>query len=362
MPTTTFNIPNTTFVSSAQPDNNLSFYPTMYAGTDPSFQNCISLLQVTLPPLPVTRVDSAMLQFAVIIKSGAAPSLVVVNRVTSPFNTSTVTYNTRPSFNATPSQINITTSDLYTTVQIDVTTLVNEWLAGTFPNEGIALTNSDGTTAVQFATNAIVYEPYFPKLTLTYSSTPADSTAICYSYAQLANIINQLIEMYPTNVMSVFTTGFTASTITGTPYQLYSSPEGTYGGVFVLLDGGQQEAIPLNSIAAIYTGDGTVYNSAIKYLPPQTFTPGCDTNIITAIHDYLPVSTNVQMYMGSIINASGVIYKNEYGVLVLSDGLGNTPVFIPVTHVTAVLPTTAITGEKNDEHPRVAVVNQTALK
>ena len=173
MPTTTLNISSTTFVSSAQPDNNLSFYPTMYVGLDPAFQNCISLLQVTLPPLPVTQVDSAKLQFAVIVKSGAAPSPVVVNRVTAPFNTATVTYNTRPPFTATPSQINVTTADLYTTVQLDVTALVNSWLDGTFTNDGIALTNSDGTTVVQFATNNIGYQPYFPELILTYSSSPA---------------------------------------------------------------------------------------------------------------------------------------------------------------------------------------------
>lgn len=172
MPTTTLNIPNTTFVSSAQPDDNLSFYPTMYAGTDPTFQNCISLLQVTMPPLPVTQVDSAILQFAVIVKSGADPSPVVVNRVTTPFSTSTVTYHTRPTFTATPSQINVTTADLYNTVQLDVTALVNSWLDGTFINNGIALTNSDGTTVVQFATNNIGYQPYFPELVLTYSSSP----------------------------------------------------------------------------------------------------------------------------------------------------------------------------------------------
>lgn len=361
MPTLTLNIPNTTFVSSAQPDNNLSTYPLMYAGTDPSFQYCISLMQIALPSIPVTKVDSALLQLAVIVKSGAAPSPVVVNRVTTPFDKATVTYNTLPQFTATTSQINVTTSDLYTTIQIDVTSLVNEWLAGTFPNEGIALTNIDGTTEVQFATNAIVYEPYFPQLTLTYSSTPADNTAICYSYAQLANIINQLIAMYSTNVITVYTTGLAASTITGTPYQLYSSSEGTYGGIFVLLDAGQQEAIPLNSITAIYTGAGTVYNPEIKYLPPQTFTPGCDTNIITAIHDYLSVSTNVQMYMGSNISASGMIYKNEYGILVLSDELGNTPVFIPVTHITAVLSANAITSEQKGEYPRIAVVSQNQL-
>ena len=85
-----------------------------------------------------------MLQLAVIVKTGAEPSTIVVNRVTSPFDASTVTYNTLPPFVATSSQISIDTSDLYTIVEIDITTLVNQWLSGTVDNNGIALTNLMG--------------------------------------------------------------------------------------------------------------------------------------------------------------------------------------------------------------------------
>lgn len=353
MPAMTLNIPDTTFVSSAQPNNNLSFYPLIYTGTDPSFQNSIGFLQITLPVLPVTKVDSAFLELSVIVKSGATPSPVVVNRVTAPLDTATVTYNTRPAFLATASQIAITPADLYSTVQIDITELMNDWLSGTFPNYGIALTNTDGTTVVEFGTNHIVYEPYFPKLVLNYS---APETALCFSYAQLAHVIEQLILYYPTSVITVFTTSFNAATITGTPHALYSSAEGTYGGLFILLDNAQFEAIPLNAITAIYTGDGTVYNPSITYLTAPKFPAGCDTNVITAIHDYLPVSTEVQMYMGSLVQASGMVYKDEYGLLVLSDADGNTPVFIPVTPITAILPTIQSRGLQKSDLPRVSII------
>lgn len=173
MPTVTVNTTQTTFISSAQPDNNFSFYPLLYVGTDPTFLECISFLKFALPVLPVPAVDSAFLQLSVIVKTGAAPSPIVVNRVTSSLDTSTVTYNTQPTFVPTPSQINVTTADLYTAVQIDVTQLVNEWLNNTFTNDGFALTNSDGMTLVEFATNNIVYEPYFPVLVLNYSIAPA---------------------------------------------------------------------------------------------------------------------------------------------------------------------------------------------
>lgn len=173
MPTETLTTTQTTFISSAQPDNKFSFYPLLYVGSDPSFLSCVSFLKYTLPELPVTAVDSALLQLSVIVKTGATPSPVVVNRVTSPLDTATVTYNTQTAFTATESHISVATSDLYTAVQIDVTDIVNGWLSETFTNNGFALTNDDGTTLVEFATNKIVYEPYFPKLILNYSIAPA---------------------------------------------------------------------------------------------------------------------------------------------------------------------------------------------
>ncbi len=339
MATITVGIPETTFVSSAQPDNNFSAYPLLFTGTDTAFQNCISLLKISLPSLPVNHVDSAMLQLSVIVKSGSEPSPVLVNEVTEDYNTSDVTYTALPAFTATAAQVNITTLDIYTAINLDITSLVNQWLSGAVPNNGIALINSDGTTIVQFATNNIVYEPYFPKLTITYSESPVINSALNFSYAQLANLISQLITFYPSNIITVFTRGLVASSVTGTPYQLYISSQGTFGAIFILMDNGQQEAIPLTAITAIYTGEGSVYNLGITYLEPTEFEPGYDTDLITAYYEYLPVlTTGVTIYLGSNITASGDIYKNEYGILVLSDADGNTPIFVPVNNINVILP------------------------
>jgi len=191
MPTVSVGIPDTTFVSSSQPTQNFSFYPLMYVGNDPGFMDCIGLMEIDLPPLPVTSVDSAVLQLSVIVKTGTDPSPVVVNRVTSFFDASTVTYNSVPDFAATSSQIDVNTSDLYSSVEIDITELVNQWLSGTYANYGIALTNPDGVTLVQFGTNNIVYEPYFPKLMITYSETPPPTDDNPYAY--IYNTDNQSV-------------------------------------------------------------------------------------------------------------------------------------------------------------------------
>ncbi len=357
MPTVTVNIPQTTFVASGDPNENFAAFPLMFVGTAPTYLDCTGLLKITLPQLHILSLDSAFLSLAVIVKNGAAPSTVIVNRITEDFDIAAVTYTTKPDYVATQSQYNVTSEDLYTSIEIDVTGLVSDWINGAEENFGIALTISDQLSEVQFATNNIVYEPYFPTLTLTYTESPILASATNFGYAQLANIIQQLIIFYPENVITVFTRGLAASSITGTPYELYKSSAGTLGAIFILMDSGQQEPIPLSAIAAIYTGAGSVYNPSITYLPPpQQFNPGFDADLITAYYEYLPLETEVTIYAGSNITASGAIYKNEYGMLVLSDPEGNTPIFMPVNNINLMLPTFPAAPAARDKKLEIKVL------
>jgi len=167
-----------------------------------------------------------------------------------------------------------------------------------------------------------------------------NNTAASFTYAQLAHVITQIIQYYPTTVLRSYGTGFTFAGLEGTPVELYSSPDGTYGGLFVISESGDIGAMPLQSIACITLGAGVPYNPAITYIPKPVFPAGFDTNIVTAIHDYLPVSTPVTVYMGTVIDVTGIVYKNVYGMLVVTDDvLGNNPSFIPVTNITGIIPT-----------------------
>lgn len=263
MPTITVNLPDTTFVSSAQPDTNLSYYPLLYTGTDPSFETCIGLIQISLPSLPVPNVVSAMLQLAVVVKSGANPSPIVVNRVSDSYDIKAVTYHSRPAFMATASQYDIQTSDLYTSIQIDITELVNGWLDGTYDNNGLALTNSDGVSIVQFGTDKIVYEPYFPKLILTYSSTPVPTAS---PYGMIYNTGNQTIAatnsvpLDHNGPMNEITHQIGSGQVTITKEGLYSvwfSVFGQTANQFVLY---QNEAVLLSSLYG--TASGANYGTA----------------------------------------------------------------------------------------------------
>ncbi|MGB8451408.1 MAG: DNRLRE domain-containing protein [Anaerocolumna sp.] len=167
MATQTLLTTGTTFVSSLLASYNLSTSAVIVAGTHPVYLDSISFLKFDLSSLPAASVSSAILRLYVFSKSGVAPSPIAVNRVTSAFDINTVTYNTMPTYVPTGITTNITTGDVLTYVEIDVTTLINQWLNGTFPNNGIALTNSDGITDVLFGGKP-VGAAFEPQLVVTF--------------------------------------------------------------------------------------------------------------------------------------------------------------------------------------------------
>ena len=190
MPPVVLTVSQNTFVSSAQPNDNFSYHPLLYAGTDEIFENCISLLKFDFTTIATNSVDSAFLELAVISKPVPDAGTIIVNRITESFDASYVTYNTIPTIEATPSQVEITSEDLYKSIHIDVTQLVNDWLGGVYVNNGLALTYSDGFTPIQLGSDKIVWEPYFPKLILNYSVI---TTEVSKAYGYVYNTANQTI-------------------------------------------------------------------------------------------------------------------------------------------------------------------------
>ena len=165
-----------------------------------------------------------------------------------------------------------------------------------------------------------------------------DNTEISVAYAQLAHLLEQLISYYPTSTLYVFLKGLSPWWISGIPYQLFVSDEGTFGGLFILNSSGYV-AIPLSAITALQFDDGAVYNPAITYLSKPDFPPGYDTNIITAVYDYIStLSGDVLIDTGSNVYSMGPVYLNKYGIIVQADQFGNDPAWIPVLPITAIAP------------------------
>ncbi len=211
------------------------------------------------------------------------------------------------------------------------------------------------------STGTFFYSAQVPlKATLVvFKDSMMTDTMGCFAVAQLTNILSQMIAAYPLTTWSVFSSSL--ASYSGVPLDLYMSPNATGSGLLRLTDEtGGYEALPIANITAIYPGAGTIYDLSFSYLlPPDPLPPGCDTDMIAAGQSYLPLGTNVKIRMGPSVSASGDVYRNEYGVLVLSDTDGNTPVFVATPHVLRIFttdnPTLSLTPRRSSIKPSIII-------
>lgn len=171
--------------------------------------------------------------------------------------------------------------------------------------------------------------PITASLTVTQDDPGAETDMQCFAVLQFANIVQQMVTAYSSTVWNVFSESL--ASYSGTPVDVYTSPLASGPGLLRLRDTNSQYlALPIQNITAIYPGDGTIYNPDFQYLPlPDPLPQSCSTNVLAAILTYLPAGTlDVGFRLGPTVLASGSIYRNEYGVVVLSDDEGNMPVFL----------------------------------
>lgn len=168
----TINLPST-FIASGAPSSNFSAVQYIYVGTVTELGNCIGLLQTANLPTGSPWV-SAILQLTVFTKSGSSPSTVNVQKVTSPspLDVTTVTYSTPVTIDAAiEASHSVAASDIGTTIQIDITSLINSWY--TTPFSGLALTCTDGSF-ILFDSAAATDPATRPQLILTGTTPPVD--------------------------------------------------------------------------------------------------------------------------------------------------------------------------------------------
>ncbi|HWS41568.1 MAG TPA: hypothetical protein VN421_00625 [Pseudoflavonifractor sp.] len=156
--------------------------------------------------------------------------------------------------------------------------------------------------------------------------TMADSTQ-CFAIRQLANLLEQITVLYPATTMTLFVDQL--ATLSGVAVEVYTAPGADGPGLLIIQSGSDYGYVSLSRIAAIYLGAGSVYDPSITYLPPpDPYAPGCDTDYILAVQSSMSVGDQISFGAATNTTGSGGVYINEPGILVLSDGAGNTPVFL----------------------------------
>lgn len=165
-------------------------------------------------------------------------------------------------------------------------------------------------------------------LTGATGPTGSQGEMINFCYEQLIHVLSQIITLYPTDAITVYSMILGGGS-PGFSEQLYGSPQGTNAGLLVMnLGGGYVGNLPLQTIAGFAFPNSVVYNPSITYLTPSALPPGWNTNILLAIHDTLSIGQHVEVRFGNRI-VQGTILKNEYGMIVVNEPTAdNSPVFI----------------------------------
>ncbi|GEM_PF-507332 len=158
------------------------------------------------------------------------------------------------------------------------------------------------------------------------AGTMADSTG-CFATRQLANLLAQIAVLYPSTTMTLFVDQL--ATLSGVAIGVYTAPSAGEPALLIIQSGSDYGYVSLSRIAAIYLGAGSVYDPSITYLtPPSPYSPGCDTDYILAVQSSMSVGDQISFGAATNTTGSGEVYINEPGIMVLSDGLGNTPIFL----------------------------------
>ena len=160
-------------------------------------------------------------------------------------------------------------------------------------------------------------------------ATGASGNSIqCTCVQQMRNLLNQIIQLYPTNTVIVYMESDDNSN--GRPGSLIPTSV-NMAGLFQLTDnqGVPQEAVSICRIVAV-TVTNAVYNPAITYLPaPILPAEECSADCQAAIRTYMPVgTTGVNIRTGGQAVAQGTIIRNEYGVLVVVGPNNSDPTFV----------------------------------
>jgi hypothetical protein len=145
----------------------------------------LGLLQFDLASIPTTEmiVSAELVLFQELNEEVPDGDLYEIYRITSDWNESTVTWNTRPSLAATPSaslRIEDTLRSVYRSW--DVTGLVQAWHTGAFANYGLALDDGSrglgDTSPLFFSSGDSPVTAYRPELRITTASAVPEPSSI----------------------------------------------------------------------------------------------------------------------------------------------------------------------------------------
>lgn len=163
-------ITSDTFVSSSAPNQNFSEEDYLFEGfetwSNSKFTNCVIFDISNIPSKSL--IDSAMLKVYVTRKDSMMDSTITVNRILSSFDASKVTYNTMPAIKPTGEFYNITSSEVGSFINIDITNTIQKFVDGSQENYGLALTGDETTLSTLVFASTEEVPQHIPEVIVSY--------------------------------------------------------------------------------------------------------------------------------------------------------------------------------------------------
>lgn len=182
----------------------------------------------------------------------------------------------------------------------------------------------------------------------------ATDNSRCFALDQFAHVLEQLVAIYPGASVSIFSNRL--ATITGPLGALYKAPDAGNIPLLILDPAGVPFAFSIDKIAILFFPN-SVYDDSITYLsPPDPFPQNCETDLLKNIYNYVSVGDTISVTTGPTTSASGDVYINEYGIIVLADA--TSTIFIMTPHIFSINVSDTTDDLSKEKSNPVSIVNE----
>jgi hypothetical protein len=159
------------YTSVTQPNSKLGLLPAMAVRQGPGGPVYISYARFSLSAVPSDPdVQQAILRLWVM--SVSSPGTIEVRPIVSPWQESTISWASSPYLGPPITTLAVTTADALHFIDVDITTLVQDWASGAVDNNGVALRGVDsGAVNVTFDTKESILMSHAPELEVALAGT-----------------------------------------------------------------------------------------------------------------------------------------------------------------------------------------------
>jgi hypothetical protein len=154
---------------------------------------------------------------------------------------------------------------------------------------------------------------------------PVGENTECFCIQQMQNVLSQLINLYPTNTVSITTES--GSTTSGRLSALITNQN---DGLLEIRNaaGSLVSRVSVCRIVALSIPGVTYQQNIVFNQPPEELPDDCGANCESSIRQTYTVGSTVSISGGGQVVANGTVVADEYGMIVTTNPANGNPEFV----------------------------------